>query len=370
MKRLLDDYIFDDQLRYEAHTLIYRPFDANEIQLTGIMGAAVLCALLADTDEGDERAIMLDDEEQRNSFFIRYEREVRRDNGGLFSTEVNALSQAYIEIANTEVLMHICRNDRLYDLAIGLVMDYMHRLVREQVYDHIYESVEWRMPFARWLFDAAFDETRRQYLLSFNWLDVAAVYTLSEQLSKAPSPLPPTFYFQGEDAEQLMEKYFYWLWQQVQAQTAMMPDAKVQLAELKPDLLEGETNWDFLQTELKQLEPEDLNLFRKWINQWTEFITRKLETPEKEAFPKPVKTPKFKQELFADTVLPCPSENNYVEVCDYIAERCRYDHPFAAYYHSRTRVQLCEQLTAIFGWYVDPNHLGKRINSHKRTKNR
>lgn len=78
MKRLLTDYTFDDSLRYEAHSLIYRDADGIEIQLGGIMGSAILCALLAETDEGDERAIALDTDEQRNTFFDRYEREVRR----------------------------------------------------------------------------------------------------------------------------------------------------------------------------------------------------------------------------------------------------------------------------------------------------
>jgi hypothetical protein len=37
MKRLLTDYTFDDSLRYEAHSLIYRDADGIEIQLGGIM---------------------------------------------------------------------------------------------------------------------------------------------------------------------------------------------------------------------------------------------------------------------------------------------------------------------------------------------
>ena len=369
MKRLLENYTFDANLRYEAHTLIYTTPEGEETLLEGIMGAAILCTLLAETEEGDERAIALDTPEQRNTIFVRYEREVRRDNGGLFSTEVEALSQAYIELTDSNILIQICRNDRLYDLALGLVLDYMQRLVREQVGDHIYEAVPWHMPFAQWLYDAAFAETERQHLLSINWVDPAEVYALAHTLKKSDNtPRTPTFYFQSENAELLMEKYFSWLSDQVQAEAAMMPDAKSELAQLKPFALAQETNWDFITPELKKLDPEDLNLFRKWMKQWTEYITRQWSDTPENTFPEHTKTPKFEQVLFPDTILPCPPANNYVKVCEYIKERCRYDETFNTYYNEHTRVKLCQQLTAIFGWYVDPGFLGSRINYHKNRR--
>ena len=368
MKRMLDDYSFDERLRYEAHTLHYMPDESMELQIGGIMGAAVLCALLVDTDEGDERGIAVDGKEQREAFFERYEREVRRDNGGLFTTEVDSLNQAYMELTGSEdTLLHICRNERLFDLAVGLIMDYMHRLVLEQVNDHIYELLPWHMPFAQWLFDAGYVETRRQHLLSINWLDAAAVYALAQKLEKQEEEtLPPTFYFEGENAEQLMETYFRWLWADIQAQTEAMPDAKVQLAQLKPYVLQQETDLEFLRLELKKLEPDDLNLFRKWMKQWTDFITRKLQTPEEEAFPKTAKSPNLKQELFLDHVLSIPEENSYVAVREYIRERCKYDQAFHSYFSTRTLTQFCEQLTLLFGWYVNPNHLGKRLKITKK----
>lgn len=127
MKRLLDDYIFDDTLRYEGHKLIFRDADGMEIVLGGMMGAAVLSALLDNTDEGDARGIAIDSEAQRVEFFNRYEREVRRDSGGLFTTEVEALSAAYIELAGTDALLRICRNDRLFDLG-----NYAHRFIMRE----------------------------------------------------------------------------------------------------------------------------------------------------------------------------------------------------------------------------------------------
>ena len=369
MKRLLDDYIFDDTLRYEGHKLIYRDADGMEIVLGGMMGAAVLCTLLDNTDEGDARGIAIDSEAQRAEFFNRYEREVRRDNGGLFTTEVEALSNAYMELAGSDALLRICRNDRLFDLAFGLVVDYMQRLVVEQVCAHIYEAVPWRMPFAQWLFDAGLAETMRQHLLTIQWADAAAVYALAQELhsDQDSEPVEPTFVFDGENAEQLMSDYFRWLWTQVQAQAAEMPDAKVQLAQLKPEVIKQETNWDFIKPELKNLDPEDLNLFRKWMAQWTDFITKQLGAADE---PNTERKKVINQELILDNVMPVPEENNYVAVREYILERCRYDKDFNTYYTTRPLTRLCEQLTFLFGWYVNPNHLGKRINSHKRTKNR
>ena len=369
MKRLLDDYIFDDTLRYEGHKLIYRDADGMEIVLGGMMGAAVLCTLLDNTDEGDARGIAIDSETQRAEFFNRYEREVRRDNGGLFTTEVDALSNAYMELAGSDALLRICRNDRLFDLAFGLVVDYMQRLVIEQVCPHIYDAVPWRMPFAQWLFDAGYAETMRQHLLTVQWTDAAAVYALAQELNsdQDSEPTEPTFVFDGENAEQLMSDYFRWLWTQVQAQAAEMPDAKVQLAQLKPFVLEQETHWDFLNPELKNLVPEDLNLFRKWMAQWTDFITKQLGAADE---PNTERKKVINQELILDNVMPVPEENNYVAVREYILERCRYDKDFNTYYTTRPLTRLCEQLTFLFGWYVNPNHLGKRLNSHKRTKNR
>lgn len=370
MKRLLDDYVFDSELRYEAHVLRYKPGQVDEIPLGGILGAAVLCALLADTDEGDARGIAVDEPEQRDTFFQRYEREVRRDNGGMFKTEVEALSQAYMELTGSDVLQTICRNERLFDLAFGLVIDYMERLVKEQAEEHIYQVFPWQMPFAQWLYDAGFIETKRQQLLSIDWTNAAEVYALEAQLNntqnqeQAPDD-EPTFYFEGENAEKIMNDYYYWLLQQLQAEADMMPNAQQRLAKMKTLALRQETDWKYLQPEIAKLTPQAINVFRSWMKQWTEFITSKLGDTPDATFPPQDFAIRTKQVLFPDKIQPCPPENNYVEVCKYIAERCRYDKYFAKYYREHTRVQLCEQLTAMFGWVVSANHLGKRIKNHK-----
>ena len=55
MKNLLADYIFSDSLRYEGHKLIYRPQIGEPVVLGGILGAALLCARLLNTEEQTER---------------------------------------------------------------------------------------------------------------------------------------------------------------------------------------------------------------------------------------------------------------------------------------------------------------------------
>ena len=173
---LLSDYIINAHTRYEAHTLFYIPENGDSIELRGFLAAAIFAALIVDTNEGDARGIALDTDEQREAFFTRYEKEVRRDNGGLFSTEVQTLNEAYLEFTgDEEILVQICRNDRLFDLADGLMIEYMQRLVREQVGEQIYDLVPWTGPFAQWLLNAGYVETRRQHLLSIDWNDPAAV---------------------------------------------------------------------------------------------------------------------------------------------------------------------------------------------------
>ena len=165
--------------------MIYTPKEGEPIVLGGILGAAVLGALLYGQEEGRERGIMLNGRDGRKEFFARYEDEMLHENGGFFSTEVQTLSESYIEIdGDINMLLTICGNERLFDLAFGLMVDYMETLVQEQVNEHIYDLVPWSEPFAQWLYNAGFVETRRQQLLAIDWSDPAIVYALSEFLKK------------------------------------------------------------------------------------------------------------------------------------------------------------------------------------------
>ena len=357
---LLDNYIISPSARYESHRLIYAG-EGQPIELTGMLAAAVLAALLVDTPEGDKRGIAIDDNAQREQFFLRYEREVRRENGGLFTTEVESLCQNYMELAGSdELLFSICGNDRLYDLAIGLMMDYMRRLVREQVEAQIYEAVPWRTPFAQWLFDAGFVETRRQRLLSINWRDPAEVYAFSQQL-KNPDEIEriePVFVFDGLSAEQVLNGYWEWLWSEAQKVANLYPDDKVQLAKIKQLIRENETDFEFLKPEMKNFTQPQINLFRQWMNLWKDFVEKKIGLAPAEG-----KKRDLRQEIFLDDITPVPPERNYVKVCEYILDRCRYDAEFKKYFRAHKLTEMCRQLTFLFGWYVDDNALGKRMRS-------
>ena len=135
---LLTDYIFSPALRYEAHQMIYTKAGDEPIVLTGVLGAAVLSALLVDTDEGNARGIAIDTDAERQAWIVQYEREVRRDDWGYLHAEVEQLSDSYVQLASGEVqLSDICPNIRLHDLALQLLDMYMNHLVRETFGAHI-----------------------------------------------------------------------------------------------------------------------------------------------------------------------------------------------------------------------------------------
>lgn len=365
MIRLLEDYIVDGQMRYEVHKMIYTPEGGQPIVLGGILAASMLCALLSVTDEGERREIVLDTPEGRNDFFRRYEKEMLADNGGLFTTEVQRLNEAYMELAGEEgALLRICRNDRLLDLALGLMVEYMERLVREQVEEQIYMAVPWTGPFAQWLFNAGYAETRRQHLLTINWTNAAEVYALAEEINEPKGTedenQEPTFVFEGLSAEQVLNGYWKWLWETAQKDANQYPDAKVRLAEYKQLILDNEMDYDFLKPEMKDFTPEQLNLFRSWMGKWKEYVEQKIEPPVS------IRKKDLRQELIPDNISPIPPEHNYVKVREYIIERCKYDQEFKKYFEVHKMTDFCDQLTLLFGWFVDPNHLGKRMKKKSK----
>ncbi len=358
--KLLDDYIFDERLRYEGHKLIYMPKEGDRIEIRGFLGAAVLGALLHGQDEGRERDIMLNVREGRKDFFDRYEDETIHENGGFFTTEVQALNEAYMELDDDmTMLLAICGNERLYDLAFGLMVDYMEMLVEEQICEHIYDLVPWSEPFAQWLYNAGFVETRRQQLLAIDWTDPASVYALAESLLKPQEETQPTFVFDGLSAEQILNGYWNWLWNTVQQDANLYPDAQERLVQYKQTIREKEIDWDFIKPEMKDFDPEQINLFRKWMSQWTDFVKDKIEPP--------VSTRKKKEEeqlFFPDEVLKCPTEDDpekYAATREYVKERKKYDENFRKFAKNESHARLCRQLTLLFGWYVDPSSLRKSL---------
>ena len=374
MNHLLDNYIFSPSLRYEGHKLIYTPENEGPIEFGGMLAASVLCALLSVTDEGETRGIVLDTPEGRNDFFKRYEKEVIADNGGLFTTEVQMLSEAYLEFTGEEgLLLQLCRNDRILDLAVGLTVEYMERLVRERVGEHIYDVAPWSEPFAQWLFNAGYVEARRQYLLSINWTDAPAVYALAEELQKEPSWIAsnqsPLFVFDDLSAEQVLNGYWNWLWETVQQEANRYPDAKKRLIEYKQLILQHETNYDDLKPEMKDFTADQINLFRSWMNQWTDFVKQQI----KPTATSPKKRKEEEQLFFPDDILTCPTEDTdekYAAAREYITERKRYDKEFRIFVKNSSHAKLCRQLTLLFGWYVEPSALRKSLlrNPKRKTK--
>ena len=357
MKQLLADHIFSDTLRYENHRLIYGSTDQDRMELGGFLGAAVLGALLYGQDEGRERNIALNTSEGRQDFFARYEDETIHENGGFFAAEVQALNEAYMEInADKNLLLAICGNERLFDMAFGLTMDYMDKLVEEEIGEHIYDFVPWIGPFARWLYKAGYAETFRQQLLAINWANPEDVYALGDYI-KEPEAKGPTFVFGGERADDLLNAYYNWLMTFIEQQAAQYPDSKVKLAEYKQIILQKEPHYEDLKPDMKDFTPEQLNLFRGWMNKWVDFMKQQIEPPVT------LQKKSIRQELFLDNVMPIPPEHNYVKVREYILERCKYDKEFEKYYKAYKRTDFCDQLSLLFGWFVDPNALGKRMKS-------
>ena len=360
---MLEDIILSDSLRYEAHTLIADVPSDDPIRIQGAFGAAILCALLVDTEEGNRRTIAIDSDEDKTEWIKRYEREVRRDGWSLIEREVNMLAEAYEQLALSENAISdiFHHNELLIDLAYDLLVHYMNHLVIEQYGAHIWEYTKWEHPFSSWLINAVYDESVRQAMRHINWLDPATVIALPTQ----KTPTTPTLSFEGEAANDIMNRYYNWLWSSLVAQTSEQPDAKLQLEQAKMHILDRETHFAYLNDQIDLMDKEDQALFRKWMSGWINFIKDKLTPTFEEPTPQQLANPKARQVLFPDNITPIPdakAHNKYTLTSHYIADRCQYDEAFSKYYQDHDLIVFSQQLTYIFGWFVDANPLGKNIN--------
>ena len=274
---MLEDYQINDKLRYEGH---YLKVVDSDVPIGGVLGAALVCAMLVDTDEGARRGIPMDSESERKAWIKRYEREVLRDEWGLLRKEVELLSEAYIELATSDMeLTDICPNIRILDLAQGLVVDYMRYLTRELFKDHIWEFKPWGAPFAAWLLDAARLETRRQRFLKMDWTDAALVTALNEDLQKDHSDAP-TLFFEGESAADIQKRYLKWVWTEYQTIIREMPGAQPRAAKHRTFIAKKETDWLYLKDEIDELSDEQQLLWGQWMSDWTKYVNQQLR-PEK-----------------------------------------------------------------------------------------
>ena len=275
---LLSDYIIDARTRYEGHTLFYTPDQGATIELRGFLAAAILAALIVDTDEGDARVIVLDTPEQWEDFFARYEKEVLRDDWGYLSAEVEQLRENYVQIAvGPTTLTDLCPNKRLLALAMDMTVAYMQHLVMKNFGEHIWEVMPWKIPFAQWLIDAARVETRRQRFLRTDWTDAPSV----DQLADMPDETElPTFFFEGEKASDIMERYLLWLSDEYVAMKQEIPGAKITSSDRKY-IFAQETDWAFLSDEIGRLDASEQEEWNQWKREWTKFLTERL-LPQKE----------------------------------------------------------------------------------------
>lgn len=279
---MLEDYQINDKLRYTNHRLVVADKD---VQIGGVLGAALLSALLVDSDEGKQRGIAVDSEAEQRAWMMRYEREVRRDGWGMLFAEIEQLSEAYIALATEEMsLFDLCPNVRLLELAMQLTIEYMRYLTQELYGAHIWEGVPWKAPFAEWLLDAARVETRRQRLLKMNWTDAALVTALYEEQQKAKTDTQeetPTFIFEGESAEDILKRYCDWAWSTFQAQLREIPGSQPRAAKHRNYMVEQETDWRYMAEEVNKLSEEKQREWAQWMMDWRTYITRRLK-PQKE----------------------------------------------------------------------------------------
>ena len=276
---LLSDHIFSPAMRYEAHRLhVTRADDEDEFVFGGFLGAALAAVLLLDTDEGNTRGICLYTDAEKEQFFARYDREVLRDDWGYLSAEVNQLRDNYVQLLVGEhSLNDICRNIRLLNLAMDLTVAYMQRLVKEIFCEHIWEAAPWKMPFAQWLIDAARVETRRQRYLHADWTDAPVV----NQLADIPDEIePPTLFFEGEKAADIMERYLQWLSDTYVTMKQELPGAKITSADRKY-IFSQETDWSFLSDEIEDFNTSEQSEWNQWKREWTSFLSDRL-LPKKE----------------------------------------------------------------------------------------
>lgn len=271
---LLSDYIFNDCTRYEAHRLSIAYKENDEPFLFGgFIGAALAVVSLVDTDEGNARGIRLYTDEEKEEFFARYDREVLHDDWGYLTAEIGQLHDAYVQLVVADVpLSALFPNVRLLNLALDLMMSYMHRLALEQYHEHIWDLIPWTEPFALWLWSASQVERGRQRYLQTDWSNLVEVISMGDNPEPKEGPL---FVFVGEEAEDIMSRYLEWLNGEYVAMIKERPGAKITNADRRY-ILSQETDYGFLADDIAALSPDDQASFRQWMREWETFLTAQL----------------------------------------------------------------------------------------------
>jgi hypothetical protein len=196
----------------------------------------------------------------------------------MLNTELQHLRDAYVQLSLSNIdLSAMCPSILLQDLALQLTVQYMQHLVMEIFHDHIWNAYPWKEPFAQWLWDATRIETRRQRFLHTDWTDPIAVTSLADMPDEGEVP---TLFFEGEAAEDVMNRYYEWMWDRHQQLAREVPGSKITAAD-KRRLIEYESDWLFLSDEINMYDEEGRRAWLQWMSDWQDFLVRKLK-PEKE----------------------------------------------------------------------------------------
>ncbi|MBQ3716942.1 MAG: hypothetical protein II901_00965 [Paludibacteraceae bacterium] len=271
---LLSDHIFSPSMRYESHRFYVNcPGDEDAFVFGGILGAALAAVSLVDTDEGNARGIRLYTDEEKEEFFARYDREVLHDDWGYLTAEIDQLHDAYVQLVVADVpLSALFPNVRLLNLALDLMMSYMHRLALEQYREHIWDLIPWTEPFAQWLWSASQVERCRQRYLQTDWSNLVEVISMVDNPEPEEGPL---FVFVGEEAEDIMSRYLQWLSDEYVAMKQEIPGAKITSADRKY-IYAQETDWAFLSDEIDQLDASEQKEWNRWQMEWSRFLSERL----------------------------------------------------------------------------------------------
>lgn len=274
---MFENYQISGHLRYEQHTLVLHPGGNKSIRIEGIIAAAVMSAVLAHTDEGDKRELSLDSPAEVQEWIKRYKQEVLPDIDNRLDTEVTLLATAYSRLDKVGVTQQqLCRNNiRQSELATKLVVRYMQQLVAETYGAHIWDAEPWQSPFAHWLLQATYTETKRQRFMHINWTDPDDVISLAEHLNEFDKQ--PSFVFHDETPAEIMAQHYKWLHIAYQAKLRETPGIKPDGTVYKNYVIKHEGNWEDLMDIVKTWDESTRKRWLIWMTDWQEYLNRQLK---------------------------------------------------------------------------------------------
>jgi Fe2+ transport system protein FeoA len=192
------------------------------------------------------------------------------------------IEMGFVQGQQVEVLLNAPLQDPVkykimgYEVSLRRQEAEMIEVITEEEFGrHIWECVEWEAPFSQWLLNAGRMESRRQQYLQTDWHDAVSVSMLEGSKDEGV-----TFFFEGEDANDILSHYFQWLCGMYESQMKSIPGAKITNAD-RNYILSQETDIGYLSDELDGLDPEVQASFKRWMEAWEAYLTARLK-PEEE----------------------------------------------------------------------------------------